>query len=304
VKILIADDDPISRRLVQASIAAAGYEVVVAVDGLEALAQLEKRDSPRLAVLDWMMPRLDGLKVCEAIRKRASDADAYVYIILLTSNEKREQVVRGLESGADDYLTKPFDVDELKARIRAGRRILDLQDQLVSARDNLHVQATHDALTGIWNRRAILELLQSELSRSKRVRTPLAVIMADLDHFKRINDTYGHPAGDVVLCEASRRMTQNLRVYDAMGRYGGEEFLIVAPGCGKAEATHVADRLREAMCETPFNLGPTPQFVTVSLGVAAAEPGTDMESLLGSADKALYEAKHNGRNIVSVSPAG
>jgi two-component system cell cycle response regulator len=302
VKILIADDDPISRRMVQVCLDKAGYEAVVAGDGLEALSELEKRDSPRLAVLDWMMPHLDGLKVCEAVRKRSSDA--YVYIILLTANEKSEQIVRGLEAGADDYLTKPFDVEELKARIRAGRRILDLQDQLVSARDNLRVQATHDALTGIWNRGAIVELLQSELARSKRSGTRLAIIMADLDHFKKINDTYGHAAGDAVLCEATRRMTQNLRVYDAIGRYGGEEFLIVAPGCGKAEAMQVADRLREALCERPINLGSQFEPVTASLGVAAAEPGMGMESLLSLADKALYAAKRSGRNVVSVNSTG
>ncbi len=303
MKILIADDDPISRRMVQVCLDKAGYEAVVAGDGLEALSELEKRDSPRLAVLDWMMPHLDGLKVCEAVRKRSSDA--YVYIILLTANEKSEQIVRGLEAGADDYLTKPFDVEELKARIRAGRRILDLQDQLVSARDNLRVQATHDALTGIWNRGAIVELLQSELARSKRSGTRLAIIMADLDHFKKINDTYGHAAGDAVLCEATRRMTQNLRVYDAIGRYGGEEFLIVAPGCGKAEAMQVADRLREALCERPINLGshnsnPSPRVWELR----RRSRRWSMESLLSLADKALYAAKRSGRNVVSVNSTG
>lgn len=303
MKILIADDDPISRRLVQACITQAGYEPVVTADGLEALARLDGRDSPRLAVLDWMMPHMDGLKVCEAVRKRESDA--YVYIILLTANEKSEQIVRGFEAGADDYLTKPFDVDELKARIRAGKRILELQDQLVAARDSLHVQATRDALTGISNRRAILEVLQQELVRSKRNSTYPSVIMADLDHFKRINDTYGHPAGDAVLCEAARRMAQCIRGYDSIGRLGGEEFLVVAAECGQKEAVRIADRLREALCDKPIDLGAgSPVLVTVSLGVATGDAETDAESLLGRADKALYDAKRAGRNIVAVKEAG
>jgi two-component system cell cycle response regulator len=298
LKILVADDDPISRRLVQACITQAGYEPVVAVDGLEALARLDGRDSPRLAVLDWMMPHLDGLGVCEAVRKRESDA--YVYIILLTANEKSEQIVRGLEAGADDYLTKPFDVDELKARIRTGRRILDLQDQLIAARDSLRVQATHDALTGIWNRRAILEILQGELARSKRKGTYPSIIMADLDHFKRINDTYGHPAGDTVLCEAARRMGQGVRAYDSIGRYGGEEFLIVAAECGQREAIRIADRLREGLCDKLVDLASTSVAVTASLGVATGDAGTDVEALLSRADQALYDAKRAGRNIVAV----
>ena len=302
MKILIADDDPVTRRLVQACIAQAGYEPVVAADGLEALSRLEEHDSPRLAVLDWMMPHLDGLKVCEAVRKRESDA--YVYIILLTANEKSEQIVRGFEAGADDYLTKPFDVEELKARIRAGRRIVELQDQLVAARDNLHIQATHDALTGLWNRRAILDVLQSELARSKRNGTYPAIIMADLDHFKRINDGYGHPAGDAVLCEAAHRMAQGIRVYDSIGRYGGEEFLVVAAECGQKEAVRMADRLREAVCDKPVILGPKSSVpITVSLGVATGDPGMDVESLLSRADQALYDAKRAGRNIVAVKAA-
>lgn len=299
MKILVADDDPISRRLVQACIAQAGYEPVVAVDGLEALARLEDSDNPRLAVLDWMMPHMDGLKVCEAVRKRESDA--YVYIILLTANGKSEQIVRGFEAGADDYLTKPFDIDELKSRIRAGRRILDLQDQLVAARDSLHIQATHDALTGIWNRRAILDVLQHELARSKRSRTYPSVVMADLDHFKNINDTYGHPAGDAVLCEAARRMAQNIRDYDSIGRLGGEEFLVVAAECGQKEAVRIADRLREALCDKPVDLGASSSvLVTVSLGVATGDAETDAETLLSRADQALYDAKRAGRNIVAV----
>ena len=302
MKILIADDDPISRRLVQACLAQAGYEPVVAVDGLEALSCLEGRDSPRLAVLDWMMPHMDGLKVCEAVRK--CESDAYVYIILLTANEKSEQIVRGFEAGADDYLTKPFDVDELKARIRAGRRILDLQDQLVSARDHLRIQATHDALTGIWNRRAILEVLQNELARSKRGGAHPAVIMADLDHFKKINDTYGHPAGDAVLCEASRRMEQTIRTYDSIGRYGGEEFLVVAAECGQRQAIRIADRLREVVCDTPIDLGSLSIPATVSLGVATGDAQTGVESLLNLADEALYDAKRAGRNVVAVKAVG
>ena len=230
--ILIADDDPVSRRLLQVSLGHAGYRVISAANGLEALQALDAVDYPRLCVLDWMMPELDGVDVCRKIREQAREP--YVYVILLTSKAGQKEIVEGLESGADDYIVKPFDLHELKARLRSGRRILDLQQELVSARELLRTQATHDSLTGLLNRAAILDLLNKELSRSIRKKEPVATIMADLDHFKHINDTYGHQAGDAVLRQAASRMQSALREYDAMGRYGGEEFLVVSAQCGPA----------------------------------------------------------------------
>ncbi len=298
LKVLIADDDPISRRLLEVSLTAEGYEPSIAVDGLQALRLLEGPNSPKLAVVNWMMPHVDGLKVCETIRQRATDA--YVYIILLTARGRKEEIIAGLEAGADDYLTKPFDVLELKARLRTGRRMLGLQGQLVAAREHLRVLATHDSLTGIWNRSAILDQLETELSRSKRSGVPLAVIMADLDRFKHINDTRGHLVGDIVLRGAAIRMKNALRAYDSIGRYGGEEFLIVAPGCDSREAVNLAERLRLAICKENIEVRGTSLALTVSVGVSVTEPASTPETLLCAADDALYEAKHKGRNMVAI----
>jgi two-component system cell cycle response regulator len=298
LKVLIADDDPISRRLLEVSLTAEGYQPAIAVDGSEALRLLEGPDSPKLAVLNWMMPHVDGLGVCKTIRQRATDD--YVYIILLTARGRKEEIIAGLEAGADDYLTKPFDVLELKARLRTGRRILGLQGQLVAAREHLRVLATHDSLTGIWNRAAILDQLESELSRSKRSGAPLAVIMADLDRFKHINDTRGHLAGDAVLRGAAIRMKHALRAYDAIGRYGGEEFLVVAPGCDSREAGNLAERLRVAICNENIEVRGTSLALTVSIGVSVTEPTSTQETLLCTADEALYEAKNKGRNMVAI----
>ena len=298
LKVLIADDDPISRRALEVSLTAEGYEPSIAADGLEALRLLEGPDSPKLAVVNWMMPHVDGLKVCKTIRQRATDA--YVYIILLTARGRKEEIIAGLEAGADDYLTKPFDVLELKARLRTGRRMLGLQGQLVAAREHLRVLATHDSLTGIWNRAAILDQLETELSRSKRSGVPLAVIMADLDRFKHINDTRGHLVGDIVLRGAAIRMKNALRAYDSIGRYGGEEFLIVAPGCDSGEAGNLAERLRVAICNENIEVRGTSLALTVSIGVSVTEPTSTPETLLCTADEALYEAKNKGRNMVAI----
>jgi two-component system cell cycle response regulator len=297
-KVLIADDDPISRRLLEVSLTAEGYQPAIAVDGSEALRLLEEPNSPKLAVVNWMMPYVDGLKVCKTIRQRATDA--YVYIILLTARGRKEEIIAGLEAGADDYLTKPFDVLELKARLRTGRRMLGLQGQLVAAREHLRVLATHDSLTGIWNRAAILDQLETELSRSKRSGVPLAVIMADLDRFKHINDTRGHLVGDIVLRAAAIRMKNALRAYDSIGRYGGEEFLVVAPGCDYREAGNLAERLRVAICNENIEVQGTSLAFTVSIGVSVTEPASTSETLLCTADEALYEAKRKGRNMVTI----
>ncbi len=297
--VLIADDDVVSRRLLEVTLSHAGYQVTVAANGAEALRVLEESEGPRLAVLDWMMPELDGVDVCRAVRKLASER--YIYIILLTVKEQRAEIVEGLESGADDYITKPFDLDELKARLRAGKRILKLQEQLVATRDELRVRATHDSMTGLLNREAILDVLKNELARTARAGT-LSIILGDIDHFKRVNDTHGHPAGDLVLQEAARRMQAAVRTYDSVGRYGGEEFLIVSPGCGVSEAVEQANRVRMRTADEPIVVPGGSVAVTISLGVAAtASDANQMSDLLRAADQALYAAKNNGRNRVETS---
>jgi len=298
--VLIADDDPVSRRLLQVSLGNAGYRVVLAADGGEALRKWNEPDCPRLAVLDWMMPVLDGVEVCRTIRRSAREP--YVYIVLLTAKGHQTEIIEGLEAGADDYITKPFDLQELKARLRAGKRILELQEQLVSAREQLRVQATHDSLTGLFNRMAILEALDREVTRSAREKKPLAVIMADLDHFKDINDTHGHQAGDVALRETARRMSASLRAYDSVGRYGGEEFLVVVPGSGLDAAFELAERLRQGVSAEPVSVAGEMIPITVSLGLAVSTAEICRpDQLLHQADEALYAAKRAGRNRIETA---
>jgi diguanylate cyclase (GGDEF)-like protein len=300
MKVLIVDDDPVSRRLLQVTLGNSGYETVMAVDGAEALHALEQQDCPRLVVLDWIMPHLDGVEVCRAVRKRA--IEPYLYIILLTVKGQQKEIVEGLEAGADDYVTKPFDLLELKARLRAGRRILELQEQLIASREQLRFEATHDAQTGLLNHVAILETLRKEVLRAQRERTPLGVIMVDIDHFKSVNDRYGHMAGDLVLREVSRRLQLSMRPYDSIGRYGGEEFVVVAPGCNLEKARLLAERLRTSIGSEPIQDSVVSISVTASLGVSTALNAKGADQVLRATDEALYTAKVQGRNRVVVKP--
>lgn len=296
MRILIAEDDPISSRVLQAYLNKWGYEVIVTHDGQEAWKALQQKDAPKLAVLDWMMPAMDGIEV---IRRLREDSERpYVYVLLLTAKGQKQDIIWGLEKGADDYLTKPFDAHELQARIRTGKRILDLQEQLIAAGEALRQEATHDHLTGFWNRTGILDILQRECARSLRTGSALAVVMADLDHFKRINDTLGHLAGDEVLREVSGRMQASVRSYDSIGRYGGEEFVIILPDCEAPSALQQAERLRMDVAKKPVQAAGTELSVTLSLGIAASTqaPWEDYQALLRAADSALYRAKAAGRN--------
>lgn len=294
MKILIAEDETIQRRLLESLLTGWGHEVAVATNGTQAWAMLQGENRPDLTILDWMMPGMDGLRVCAELRKDSSQT--YVYIVLLTARNRKQDLLQALDAGADDYLVKPFDAQELKARLKAGKRILDLQEQLVSANRNLQFQATHDSLTGLLNRRAIVEILQKELARAERERESLSIILVDIDHFKKINDTRGHLAGDAVLCRVSQIMKSSVRSYDSVGRYGGEEFLIVLPGCPAELATKRAEQFGLMLSEPSSD--PSGNQITVSMGVAVGSGPVKMEELLSRADDALYQAKRNGRNRV------
>jgi two-component system, cell cycle response regulator len=298
VRILIADDDPVPTRLLEATLTRLGHEVLVTDNGTDALAALVQPNAPRMAILDWMMPGLDGLAVCRAVREQISH---YVYVLLLTSRSGREDVAAGLGAEADDFLTKPFDVNELQARVRSGERVLQLQEKLLAAQEALRHEATHDHLTQIWNRGRILDHLGQELARARTGRTRLTTAVADLDHFKHINDTYGHGAGDRVLRDAAIRLQSVLRKGDSVGRYGGEEFLLVLPSCDRVGAFAIAERARLAF-ERPFALNAQSTIqVTLSLGFASTHPGGgDGALLIQAADRALYQAKALGRNRVEV----
>ena len=297
--ILIADDDPVSRRLLEGTLVRMGHSVTAVADGAAAIKGLLAPYGPRLAILDWMMPGTDGLGVVREVRAKAQD---YVYIILLTARDRREDMLMALDAEVDDFLTKPFEHMELRVRLRSGARVVGLQSRLLETQKLLHHQATHDHLTGVGNRRMILEELASELARAGREHRALSIAIGDLDRFKEINDTLGHATGDVVLQAAAKRLQAVLRSYDAVGRLGGEEFLLLLPGCEQAEALEIAERARVAVGSEPV-AGPSgPISMSISLGVACRKPGdtTEAVALVESADLALYRAKAGGRNRVSL----
>jgi diguanylate cyclase (GGDEF)-like protein len=296
-QILVADDDYTSRRLLEIRLNKFGYEVISASDGKEAWEIIQRTDSPNMIILDWMMPGITGIDICKRIRSSGNYEERYKYIILLTARGAKEDIVLGLDSGADDYLTKPFDDTELLMRIRAGKRILDLQNRL-------QYSATHDALTGIFNRGAILQDLDKQISRCSREMTPLSIGMLDIDYFKKVNDTYGHLAGDEVLKEVCRRIKSCLRNYDMVGRYGGEEILIITPGADQAQSVNIFERIRKTIGDTPINIEKSSLSVTVSIGIATMVKNMSTKAFIQIADNELYRAKENGRNRVCCSGYG
>ncbi len=296
MKILVADDDRMSRLVLANLLGRWGYEVTAVADGDAAWEALAADGGPRLAVLDWKMPGREGPQICRELR--ASERPGYFYVVLLTSQDQGGQIVEGMESGADDYVVKPFEPEELRVRLRAGRRILELEAELTASREAFRALATYDALTGVFSRRAILEILDRELVRARRNQAPVAVALADVDHFKRVNDTHGHHTGDVVLVEVARRLGSTLRESDGLGRVGGEEFLVVLPGAERDAALMVTERLRELLCSEPVPTAVGPLTVTASFGVATSGGDVSADVLVSRADKALYLAKEEGRNRV------
>jgi two-component system cell cycle response regulator len=296
MRILIAEDDAIFRRILQSTLGKWGYEVITANDGARAWEILQQENPPKLVLLDWVMPELDGVEVCRLVR--AQKDKPYTYILLLTAKDKKEDMITALEAGVDDFVSKPFDSMELRGRLRAGKRIIKLQDELLAARAELQYTATHDSLTGILNRPAILQEFARSLARVERSCEPIAVALADVDHFKLINDTHGHIAGDMVLKEISHRMNQCVRPYDCIGRYGGEEFLLAFEGCDLQGAAHCADRLRNCINHEPVLADGKAVGVTISIGIAFAENARpeDSAALIRLADEALYDAKKSGRD--------
>jgi len=298
MKILVAEDDMLSRTMLEKSLERAGYEVIAVNNGVRAISALDSEDPPRLALLDWIMPGKDGADVCREVRSRRDRA--YTYLILLSSKESKQDIVQGLEAGADDYLTKPYDDEELKARLRAGERILHLEDRLVEARENMRFQATHDPLTSLWNRGVIEELLSREIHRSRREKSCTVIMLCDVDHFKNVNDRYGHNTGDDVLKELARRLQHSVRSYDMVGRFGGEEFLVILNKCDPSSAATRAENLRAAIAKKPFQTRSNALDVTISVGLTLS---TDFEhesldEILAATDVAMYAAKNAGRNCV------
>ncbi len=300
-KVLIADDHDSTLDHLGEVLGEWGYQVVAVDDGEEAWDILQRDDAPRMAILDKSMPGIDGVEIVRRVREQSQEP--YIYILLLTMYDEERHLVAGLNAGADDYIVKPFRSHELQARLEAGKRILEIQDQLIQTRDKLHSQATTDSGTGLWNRAAILDILDRELDRGLRKGEYLGVAMIDLDDFKRINDSYGHQAGDTVLLECGQRMRNCVRTFDATGRYGGDEFLLVHPGCDIETAVMLGERLRREIAKETVVVGPAPLWITASAGVVSTElfPEAGADELIALADEALYVAKRGGRNRLEIA---
>lgn len=301
MKVLLADDDAFFRLSLRKALRRWGYEVVLASDGTEAWDILQGIDPPRLVILDWMMPGMSGVDICRWIRAQMSDT--YSYVILITSRNEKEDVVTALDAEADDYVAKPFDIHELRARLQSGLRIINLQSSLALKQRELFHQATHDSLTGIWNRQAIIDILERETAAARAARKPLSAAVVDIDDFKRVNDTFGHVVGDAVLRETVLTMQSALRHFDRIGRYGGEEFVIVMPGVRKGQGLKMAERVRQRVEGHAFDSLPGREGVTLSIGIASDRGAGDPGLLLRSADEALYRAKTRGRNRVEPAAA-
>ncbi len=298
MRVLVVDDDPLTLHMVVYRLRQWGHDVISANDGDSAWELIEAGQTPNVAIMDWMMPGMSGPQLCKRIRGQTGVP--YMYIILLTGRNNPEDLIAGLDAGADDYLTKPFHLGELDARLRAGKRIVDLQNELISTRESLRIQAMQDPLTQILNHGAILDSLLREVDRAHRQHQPVSVILGDLDAFKNVNDSYGHIVGDQILIEVAERMRSCLRSYDSIGRYGGEEFLMVLPNSDANQALSLAERIRLAVSNTPFRYKNIELSVTLSQGVTTwSEPYPfPLERLIQTADGALYLVKNAGRNGV------
>ena len=296
--LLIAEDDNVTRLTLSACLRSWGYKVTAVGNGQEAYEILAEPNGPRLALLDWEMPGLDGTEICEklcAIRDLP-----FRYLILLTGHDSEESIITALEKGADDYITKPWKPGELRARLGVGQRTVQVHEQLEEQTRQLALAAQTDYLTRIWNRSAVIGRLEEELSRAGREKAALSVFMMDVDHFKKVNDTYGHAAGDHVLIEVAHRLREACRPYDVVGRYGGEEFLAVIWNASSEATQMLAERFRETIASKPIRADSETIPITISLGAAWKPPQmrVDMRILINEADKMLYQAKETGRNRV------
>jgi diguanylate cyclase (GGDEF)-like protein len=291
MRVLIADDDDVVLSVLETLLVDLGHGPVLARDGLEAWEIMQRNDAPPLVILDWLMPGVAGIDICRRLRQ--SGKRPYQYVIMLTAKDKTTDLVQGMDAGADDYLRKPFDERELRARLHVGERVLALQDEL-------RAKATFDALTGVFNRATILGKLRQAAEHAKRKAEAISVVLVDLDNFKQINDAHGHPVGDQVLREASNRLSARMRPYDELGRFGGEEFLAVLSQCDLSCTLAVAERMRVSVGATPISTSAGLVYVTASFGVASARTAgsLDADLLISHADKALYIAKRAGRNRV------
>ena len=297
LRILYVEDEPVSREITRAHLESLGYRVTAFADAETALAALQDGEQFDLAVLDWDLSGMSGVELCRMMRDDALEVP-YTYVVMVTGKDTQESRREGFASGVDDYITKPYRPENLENRLRAGSRIITLMKRLRKAEALAQKRAVTDALTGVLNRGAIIDAIKAEVSRSQRTREPLSWVLLDIDHFKQVNDTHGHVVGDHVLREVARRLTSQLRAYDRLGRYGGEEFLVLLPQTSPDQVEAIVERIRHSVADAPFDTPSGPIPVTISLGVASwPEPTThDLDQLIHAADECLYESKEAGRN--------
>lgn len=316
MKVLVADNDTMTRVILARHLEKWGFEPVTADDGESAWEALGNDDHPRIAILDWEMPGIDGIEICERLRNRPHDR--LVYVILLTAKSSEDDMALALKSGAHSFVTKPVSEALLCSHVSVGCRLITAEDRLndligkmeAIAEDRAHQLlkadqlARTDCLTGVKNRRGLYEVAEAEIRRAQRYSRPLSLIAFDIDHFKGINDSWGHDAGDDVLRDLARVCADELREGDTLGRIGGDEFVVLLPETKQSAAVAVAERVRQSIEEFTFSVGDSTIQATVSVGIASLFPidGASVDVLMKRADEALYVAKGNGRNRCARSP--
>jgi len=303
MKILVAEDDHVSQMMVERYIVKEGYTVVLCDNGEDAF-NIIKQQEVRMAIIDWIMPKMDGVTLCEEIRKL--HLPRYTYLIMLTSKSETHDLVEALDSGADDFISKPVERAELVSRIKVGTRILKLEDDLIQSRKELIRLAREDSLTNLFNRRAFHDESVKEMDRAFREGQTVSLVMIDIDNFKLINDKYGHQSGDLVLIEIARRLHSLCRPYDILGRFGGEEFIILLPKTTASSASKIAERIRYDIFNKPIDVRGGEINVTISIGLSNIFPvfgprDAQIDDLIKRADIALYRAKRDGKNKVAVN---
>lgn len=304
MKILIVDDSKVTLNILKKSLDSFGDEIVLVTNGDDAW-EVILQGEVRLVITDWMMPGLSGIELIKKVRQ--ANFKHYIYMVLVTARSKKDDIIAGLNAGADDYFTKPFNPPELRARVSIARRILNYQKRLQETQDRLHDLATHDSLTGLLNRRALYERIESEMKRAQHAAWALSLLLLDLDHFKQVNDTYGHLIGDRMLCLVADTVTKSVRPYDWVGRWGGEEFLVVMRETERKDALKVAERVRKNVAQAQLEIANDEKHfvqIHVSGGVTAfdtfSQEDCEIDELLQQADTALYLAKEKGRNQICV----
>ena len=304
MKVLVAEDNGTMRIMVAGVLARWGHQAVTAVDGEEAWRIMQQPDAPRIALLDWEMPGIDGVEVCRRLRARESEGANYTYAILLTSHSEKNEIVAGIEAGADDYVVKPFNQHELRARVRTGSRIIELQMELLQSKEEYRRLSRTDPLTGCLNRRAILDRIAEEMKLATKEGTMIGLSIMDIDHFKHINDGYGHATGDVILREFVARLGEIVRSPETFGRVGGEEFLALWKARDNEDIVAINERFRSLVDEAPFQTPKNGLPVTVSIGVTTTAGNETVDAAIARADRSLYAAKECGRNRVKYDFTG